>query len=143
MCALNSLLFVVVVFFFFNYMLFNIGYSVIFFILIKGKDRDMPIFAQTEDTRHPYLITEPLHSVCSSWRSRSNLSYFAGDRSQSELQTETMRILTWVFQYFTEPFCEALSSKVQLLHQGGASPQCHCTIHSVKMVKFAKVLIVN
>lgn len=78
----------------------------------------MSIFAQMEDSREPYLITETLCSVCSSFRSRSNLSYFAGDRSQSVLQTETMRSLTQVFYYFTEPFYEALSSKVQSLFQG-------------------------
>lgn len=44
---------------------------------------DMSIFVQIEDSRRPYLIREPLCCVCSSGRGRGNLSYFAGDRSQS------------------------------------------------------------
>lgn len=44
---------------------------------------DMSIFVQIEDSRLPYLIREPLCCVCSSGRGRGNLSYFAGDRSQS------------------------------------------------------------
>lgn len=89
-----------------------------FFTIIKDLDGDMSIFAQIGDSRHQYLIMELLCCFCSSCRSRSNLSYFAGDRSQSVLQTETMRSLTQVFHYFIDQFCEALSSKVHSLFHG-------------------------
>lgn len=73
------------------------------FVFIK----DVSIFALTEDSR------ESLCSVCSSYQ--NHLSYFVGDGSQSVVQTETMRSLTWVFYYFLEPFWIALSSKVHPL----------------------------
>lgn len=73
------------------------------YVLIK----DVSIFALTEYSR------EPLCSVCSSYQ--NHLSYFVGDGSQSVVQTETMRSLTWVFYYFLEPFWIALSSKVHSL----------------------------
>lgn len=109
MCTLNTVCFflpirVCVIFFFFT--------------IIKDLDGDMSIFAQIGDSGHQYLITEPLRCFCSSCRSRSNLSYFAGDRSQSVLQTETMRSLTQVFHYFIDQFYEALSSKVHSLFHG-------------------------
>lgn len=85
---------------------------------------DMSIFVQIEDSRHPYLIREPLCCVCSSGRGRGNLSYFAGDRSQSsprntdnEKSDPALFSFSFFFFYFTEPFYEALRSKVQSLFQ--------------------------
>lgn len=82
----------------------------------------MSIFVQIEDSRRPYLIREPLCCVCSSGRGRGNLSYFAGDRSQSsprntDNEKSDPAPFFFVFSYFTAPFYEALRSKVQSLFQ--------------------------
>ena len=104
----------------------------------------MSIFAQTDDSRQPYLITELPSSVCSSCRSRSNLSYFAGDRSQSELQTETMRSLTWVFYYFTEPFLWSIEFKrYNRFSEGGFSTTWQYNLFTEDFLWFAKVLILT
>lgn len=83
----------------------------------------MSIFVQIEDSRRPYLIREPLCCVCSSGRGRGNLSYFAGDRSQSSPRnadnekSDPALFFFFFFSYFTEPLYEALRSKVQSLFQ--------------------------